>query len=198
MEITMHRRHFMFKTAASLAVTGLAVAGCGTTTSSTVTRDSTSRRTEIDTGVDAALTRLYSTVPGSRELVLKANGALVFPNVIAAGLVVGGQYGEGALRVRGKTVDYYSLASVSVGLQIGAQSKAIFFLFMTQEALDKFRKSEGWAVGVDASVAVVKVGANGSVDINSVTGPVVAFVLTNAGLMANLSLEGTKITRSKS
>jgi lipid-binding SYLF domain-containing protein len=195
MEITMHRRHFMFKTAASLAVTGLAIAGCGTTSSSNVTRDSTSRRTETDTGVDAALTRLYSTVPGSRELVLKANGALVFPHVIAAGLVVGGQYGEGALRVRGKTVDYYNLASLSVGLQIGAQSKAIFFLFMTQDALDKFRKSEGWAVGVDASVAVLKVGANGSVDVNSVTGPVVAFVLTNAGLMANLSLEGTKVTR---
>jgi lipid-binding SYLF domain-containing protein len=185
----------MFKTATSLAATGLVIAGCGTTSSSNVTRDSTSRRTETDTGVDAALTRLYSTVPGSRELVLKANGALVFPHVIAAGFVVGGQFGDGALRVRGKTVDYYNLASLSVGLQIGAQSKAIFFLFMTQDALDKFRKSEGWAVGVDASVAVLKVGANGSVDVNSVTGPVVAFVLTNAGLMANLSLEGTKVTR---
>lgn len=194
----MHRRHFMFKTATSLAATGLAIAGCGTTSSSNVTRNSTSRRAETDTAVDAALTRLYSTVPGSRELVLKANGALVFPNVIAAGFVVGGQYGDGALRVRGKTVDYYNLASLSVGLTIGAQSKAIFFLFMTPEALDKFRKSEGWSVGVDASVVVLKVGANGSVDVNTVTAPVVAFVLTNAGLMANLSLEGTKVTRLKS
>jgi lipid-binding SYLF domain-containing protein len=188
----------MFKTAASLAVTGLAIAGCSTSTTSTVTSGSTSRRTETDAAIDASLARLYSTVPGSRELVLKANGALIFPNVIAAGLGIGGQYGEGALRVRGKTVDYYSLASVSVGLQIGAQSKAIFFLFMTQDALDKFRKSEGWSVGADASVAVLKVGANGSIDAHSVTGPVVAFVLTNTGLMANLTLEGTKITRLKS
>jgi lipid-binding SYLF domain-containing protein len=82
-----------------------------------------------------------------------------------------------------------------VGLQIGAQSKAIIFLFMTQDSLDKFRNSKGWSVGVDASVALIRVGANGELDLNSVTGPVVAFVMTNAGLMANLTLEGTKITR---
>ena len=81
---------------------------------------------------------------------------------------------------------------------MGAKSKAIIFLFMTQEALDKFRKSEGWAIGVDASVAVLKVGANGAINTSSATSPVLAFILTNAGLMANLTLEGTKITRLKS
>jgi lipid-binding SYLF domain-containing protein len=122
---------------------------------------------------------------------------LTFPSVIAAGLGIGGQYGEGVLRVHKVPVEYYSLASISVGLQAGAQSKAIVFLFMTQEALDKFRKSEGWAVGVDASVAVLKVGANGAIDTTSASGPVLAFVLTNAGLMVNLTLEGTKISRLK-
>ncbi len=126
-----------------------------------------------------------------------ASGVLVFPSVLAAGFGIGGQYGEGALRVHNVTAGYYNLASLSVGLQIGAQSKAIVFLFMTQEVLDKFRKSEGWAVGVDASVAVLKVGANGRIDVTSATGPVLAFVLTNAGLMANLTLEGTKISRLK-
>lgn len=194
----MKRRDFLIGTAGVLAVSGLALSGCGTTSSAQVTKQPDQRRGNLDSGADSALTRLYTTVPGSRELVQKASGVLTFPSVIAAGLGVGGQYGEGPLRVRGKTVDYYSMASLSVGLQIGAQSKAVFLLFMTQDALDKFRASEGWSAGVDASVAVAKVGANGSVDVNTVTGPVVAFVLTNAGLMANLTLEGTKITRLKS
>jgi lipid-binding SYLF domain-containing protein len=197
----MQRRDFMYKTATTFAVAGLALAGCTTTATTTATKDtgaaSDKRRREIDTGVDTTLTRLYQTVGGSRELVNKASGVLAFPSVIAAGLVVGGQYGEGALRIGGRTVEYYSLASISAGLQIGAQSKSIIFLFMTQDALDKFRKSSGWAVGVDASVAVLKVGANGALDVTSATGPVLAFVLTNAGLMANLTLEGTKISRLK-
>ncbi|HEV7813892.1 MAG TPA: YSC84-related protein [Janthinobacterium sp.] len=190
----MQKRTFLSKTAATLAIAGLALAGCTTTTGSDQESTGPARR-EINQGVDSTLTRLYSQVQGSRELVAKASGALVFPNVLAAGLGIGGEYGRGALRVRGAGAGYYSLASVSVGLQVGAQSKAVVFLFMTQEALDKFRSSKGWTAGVDASVAALKVGANGAVDINSATGPVTAFVLTNAGLMANLNIEGTKITR---
>lgn len=132
---------------------------------------------------------------GSRELVAKARGVLVFPSVIQAGFWIGGQYGEGALRVGGQTAGYYSTAGGSFGLQIGAQSKAIIFLFMTQDALDRFRNSDGWAVGIDATVAAVKVGANGNIDTSSATAPVQAFVLTNAGLRAGVSLEGTKVTR---
>lgn len=196
----LKRRGFLLGTAGMLTATslGLMISGCGTTSTAQVTKEGDTRRGGLDSGADSALTRLYTTVPGSRELVQKANGILVFPSVIAAGFGVGGQYGEGPLRVAGKTVDYYSMASVSVGLQIGAQSKAVFFAFMTQDALNQFRQSEGWSAGVDASVAVAKVGANGTLDLNTVTGPVVAFVLTNAGLMANLTLEGTKITRLKS
>jgi lipid-binding SYLF domain-containing protein len=197
-EITMRRREFMIK-AASIAVTGIAMTGCSTTGTITKPGDSGSgasgRRREVDAGADATLQRLASTVQGSGELISKANGVLVFPRVLAAGLVVGGQYGEGVLRVRGASQGYYSLASVSVGLQAGAQSKAIVFLFMAQDALDKFRGKEGWAVGVDASVAVLKVGANGIVETMPAATPVAAFVLTNAGLMANLTLEGTRIAR---
>jgi lipid-binding SYLF domain-containing protein len=200
MECMMERRDFILRTVV-LTASGLAVVGCSTTatTSATTGIDTSAekRHREINERIDAVLPRLYSTVHGSRELVEKANGVLAFPSVIAAGLGVGGQYGEGALRVHGEPVDYYSLASVSVGLQIGAQSKAVFFLFMTQESLDKFRKSEGWSAGADASVALVKMGANGQVDINATPGPIVAMVLTNSGLMANLTLEGTKITRLK-
>jgi lipid-binding SYLF domain-containing protein len=198
----MHRRNFLIESAA-LAAAGVALAGCATTATTTMSKpadagaSSDKRRREIDTAIDATLPRLYQSASGSQELVSKASGVLVFPRVIAAGFVVGGQYGEGGLRVRNRTESYYSLASVSVGLQAGAQSKAIIFLFVTQAAFDQFRqKEQGWAVGADASVAVAKVGANGSVEVVPGT-PVVAFVLTNVGLMANLTLEGTKISRLK-
>jgi lipid-binding SYLF domain-containing protein len=136
-------------------------------------------------------------VKGSRELVAKARGVLVFPSVLQAGFIVGGQYGEGALRVAGTSVGYYSTVSGSFGLQAGAQSKAIIFLFMTQDALDKFRNSDGWSVGADASVALVKMGANGAVDTTTATAPVEVFILTNAGLMADVSLAGTKVSKLK-
>ena len=193
----MQRRDFILRAAAALAVAGLSIAGCTTTATTTATpgmTDSDKRRQEIDTGASATLARLETIVPGSGELVAKASGVLVFPSVIAAGFGIGGQYGKGALRVPDAPSEYYSLASLSFGLQIGAQSKAIIFLFMTPEALDKFRSSQGWRAGIDASVAVLKIGANGNLDVSTATGPVMAFVLTNAGLMANLTLEGTKIS----
>jgi len=184
-------------TGAALASGGLSLAGCTTTplSSGSTPEASAGRRATIDADVEATLTRLYSTVHGSRELVGNARGVLVFPSVIAAGFWVGGQYGQGALRVGGQTSGYYSMTAASFGLQIGAQSKAIIMLFMTQEALDGFTHSQGWAAGVDATVAVLRVGANGNVDTSTATSPVEAFVLTNAGLMAGVSLEGSKISR---
>ncbi|MBC8720368.1 hypothetical protein F6X37_01700 [Paraburkholderia sp. 31.1] len=194
----MQRRHFMLKTTAALAFGGLALAGCTTTGNTPENAHvDASKRQSIDASVDGTLSKLFTTVPGSRELVSKARGVLVFPSVLQAGLIVGGQYGEGALRVGGATVGYYSTASGSFGLQAGAQSKAIIFLFMTQDSLDKFRNAEGWSAGVDASVALVKIGANGAVDTTTATAPVQVFVMTNAGLMGDVSLQGTKVTRLK-
>jgi lipid-binding SYLF domain-containing protein len=156
------------------------------------------KRHSIDAGVDSTLARLYSAANGSRELVRKAHGVLIFPSVIDAGFVVGGQYGEGSLRVGGHTVGYYSTATGSIGWQLGAQSRAIIFLFMTEESLNRFRSRDGWSAGGDASVAVLKVGANGDLDTSTATGQVDAFVLTNSGLMAGATLEGTKVTRLNS
>jgi lipid-binding SYLF domain-containing protein len=197
--MTMLRRQFILTASAALATSGLGLAGCTTTPpkSGSGTAENADKRRSIDAGVDSTLARLYSTANGSRELVSKARGVLVFPSVIQAGFWIGGQYGEGALRVGGQTAGYYSTVGGSFGLQIGGQSKTIIFLFMTQDALDRFRNSEGWAAGVDATVAVVKVGANGNIDTSIATAPVQAFVLTNAGLMAGVSLEGTKVTRLK-
>lgn len=191
----MRNRTFLLKTVAALALAGLALGGCTTTTTSGSTADPAAQRAEIGQGVDSTLDRLYKEVKGSRELVAKASGVLVFPRVVSAGLVVGGEYGKGALRAGGQTAGYYSMASLSVGLQAGAQSKAIIILFMTRDALDKFRASSGWTAGVDGTVALLKVGANGEIDTSTATQPVEALVLTNAGLMAGLNLEGTKITK---
>lgn len=192
----MQRRNFMLSAAVALASGGLALAGCTTTpgNSSNAATDMTKRRS-IDASVDSSLAKLYSTVQGSRELVAKSRGVLVFPSVLQAGFIVGAQYGEGALRVGGATIGYYSTVSGSLGFQAGAQSKAIIFCFMTQDALNKFRSTDGWAAGADASVALVTVGANGVVDTNTATHPVEVFVVTNAGLMADVSLAGTKVSR---
>ncbi|MFJ1209721.1 BPSL1445 family SYLF domain-containing lipoprotein [Burkholderia pyrrocinia] len=190
------QKSLAMKAAAAVMLGSLALAGCTTTPDKPENAStSASKRQSIDASVNATLSRLYSTVPGSRELVAKSRGVLVFPNVLQAGFIVGGQSGNGALRVGGSTVGYYNTSSLSVGLQAGAQSKAIVFLFMTQDSLDSFRKSDGWAAGADASVAVVKVGANGAVDTTTATAPVEVLVLTNAGLMGDLSVNGTKVTK---
>ncbi|AZQ54483.1 BPSL1445 family SYLF domain-containing lipoprotein [Burkholderia cenocepacia] len=190
------QKSLAMKAAAAVMLGSLALAGCTTTPNkSDNASTSASKRESIDASVNATLSRLYSTVPGSRELVAKSRGVLVFPNVLQAGFIVGGQSGNGALRVGGSTVGYYNTSSLSVGLQAGAQSKAVVFLFMTQDALDSFRKSDGWSAGADASVAVVKMGANGAVDSNTATAPVEVLVLTNAGLMGDLSVSGTKVTK---
>src|SRR5690606_2777971 len=141
------------------------------------------------------LTKLYESAPQTEAMVSRAKGVLVFPEVIRAGFIIGGEHGSGVLRVNGKPQGYYTTTAGSIGWQAGAESRAVVMLFMTQEALDKFRNSDGWTAGADATVTVATVGANGSIDTQTANQDVVGFVLTNAGLMAGLSLEGAKIQK---
>lgn len=150
---------------------------------------------EIDREVDETLDRFFYKIGGAHELARKAVGILVFPSIIKAGFGFGGEYGEGALRIRGRTVDYYNIVSASFGFQIGVQERAVIIMFMTPEALDQFRRTAGWKVGADASVAIITLGIGGSIDTNKITSPVVGFVLDPKGLMYNLTLEGSKISR---
>jgi lipid-binding SYLF domain-containing protein len=150
---------------------------------------------EINAGVNATLDRLYRQIPGTRELSARAAGVLVFPTVVKAGIGVGGEYGEGALRVGGKSAGYYNTISASVGFQLGAQARSVVIMFMTGDALGNFRRLDGWKVGVDGSIALITVGAGGSIDSNKVTNPIIGFILDNKGLMYNLTLEGSKISR---
>ena len=149
----------------------------------------------IDADVDAALREFSARVRGAPELLAKAAAVLVFPSVIKAGVGIGGEYGEGALRVRGRTVDYYNTVSASVGFQLGAQARSVIIAFMTREAFDGFRRIAGWKVGVDGSVALITVGAGGSIDSSKIASPIVGFIFDGKGLMYNLTLEGSKITR---
>jgi lipid-binding SYLF domain-containing protein len=152
-------------------------------------------QSSIDAGVGPTLDTLYAKVPGSRELASKARGMLVFPSVFDGGAVVGGEYGRGALIVDGRTVDYYKTSSVSFGPQLGAQSRSLVLMFMTQDALDRLSTNKGWTAGADASVALLHVGANGTLEGADGAAAVNAFALTNEGLMVGASIDGTKLTK---
>ena len=150
---------------------------------------------EIDVSVNVALERFYKQVSGAKEFVQSAKGMLIMPNVKKAGFFLGGQYGEGALRVGGKTVAYYNLVSGSYGLTFGAQAMDIIIVFMTDEALKQFRTSEGWEAGVDGNVALITVGAGKRLDTTTARDPIVGFVFDVKGLMLDVSLKGAKFTK---
>lgn len=151
-------------------------------------------KAKIDRRADNALAAFREDVKGADAVLAKAAGVLVFPSIKKAGIGIGGEYGEGALRVGGSSVGYYSTASASIGFQLGAQARRQIIVFLDPDALSKFRDSDGWEVGVDASVTVITVGAGGAIDATQLNQPIVAFVFDSKGLMYNLSLEGSKIT----
>lgn len=152
---------------------------------------------EIDAKVDAALDRLKAEIPGSKSVLDQAKGVLVFAGVIKAGFVVAGEGGEGALRIGGKTAGYYSIFSASVGFQAGGQKRDIIFAFLDADELKKFQQSDGWKVSGDATATIVDVGASGAIDTATLKKPVVAFVVGQKGLMAGVSLDGSKISPLK-
>ncbi len=177
----------------ALVMAVLIGAGCSTTGSGS--GDPDARRAALNTNADAALSNLFRQVNGAEQLVSNARGVLVFPSVLEAGLVFGGSSGDGVLRKGGSTASFHRTTSGSWGLQAGAQSTAVFLLFMTDDALARFEASEGWSVGADANVTLVSVGANAQITTETAQQPVIGFVLSNRGLMAGLTLNGTRVTR---
>ncbi len=147
---------------------------------------------EIDTEADAVLQRFYEQVKEAKQFMKEAKGVLIMPSVKKGALIVGGEYGQGALRINGKTVDYYSIISGSVGFQIGGQAKDMIIGFMTDEALKKFRASKGWEAGMDGSVAVIKKGAGERAQTSE---PIVAYIFDVKGLMGDMSLRGAKFNK---
>ena len=150
---------------------------------------------EINAGVDTTLAQFKKTIPSGETILADAKGVLVFPKVLKIGVLVGAQYGEGALRIDGRTVQYYSVATGSLGLQLGVQRRSLVLVFFDQEALDNFRAGSGWEIGGDLSVAMVDEGAvasGGSITHNK---PIAAFVFDQQGAMINADLGGTKFTK---
>src|SRR5262245_18807714 len=151
----------------------------------------------IDKEVKTALTALYEKEPGAKALGEKAKAILVFPTVRKAGLVVGGQYGEGALLKKGKVAGYFTTTALSIGLEAGAQSFGYALFFMTDEALAKFEKADGFEIGAEANVVFVDSGAAAGAGTTTGTAPVYGFVFGQKGLMAGASLQGTKVSRKE-
>jgi lipid-binding SYLF domain-containing protein len=156
---------------------------------------SAASRAAIDANVNATLNRFFAKVVNGRELANKAEAVLVFPSIVKAGIGIGGEYGEGALHVRGVVSGYYNIIGASVGFQLGVQTRSVIIMFMTPTALAGFQSRSGWKIGVDGSVALITVGAGGKVDTDNVLDPIIGFVFNNKGLMYNLTLEGSKISR---
>jgi lipid-binding SYLF domain-containing protein len=150
---------------------------------------------EIDKEVDLALEKLYASTPAARELAKVSKGVLVFPNVVKAGLIVGGQYGEGALRIDGNTTGYYSTVAASYGLQAGAQSFGYVMFLMNDDALTYLKKSEGWEVGIGPTVVVMDEGMAKSMTTSTAKDDIYAFIFGQKGLMAGIGIQGSKITR---
>ena len=182
---------------AAAVVASVAMVGCTTTGNTQGKGSAPDSRAELESQATAALTRLYSAMPGTRELVAKAKGVLICPAVIGGSFVIGAEHGKCVLRSNGTSRGYYSTTAASVGWQAGGQSKAVIYVFNTQDAYNKFVNSDGWSVGADATVAVGKAGANGSVDTATANAPISSYVLTNTGLEAGVSVQGAKISKIK-
>lgn len=179
---------FSRRTFAAGLIAATALAGCGNGIGGAGAQ-------RIDARVDSTLNYMFSNYPGTRDLADKSAGMLVLPVVTEAGLGLGGSYGRGALRIGGSTVDYYSAAAASGGLQIGAQQYSHVLFFMTQDALLDFRRSNGWAAGADVEYALSDRGEILRAETTTSISPVIAVIFAQAGLRVGATLEGTKYTR---
>ena len=150
---------------------------------------------KLDAEVDIALKQFEKEIDGGATFLTKVKGYLVFPSVIKAGLIVGGKYGKGALRVNGETKNYYSMTSASIGWQAGAQEHSMLIAFLSDTALNNFVASNGWEAGVDGSIAVSDWGASKDIGSISFEKPIIAFIYGEQGLMASVSVAGTKFQK---
>ncbi|MDP5086215.1 MAG: YSC84-related protein [Yoonia sp.] len=179
----LSRRSFALGTlaATTLAACGNGIGGGGAAT--------------IDARVDSTLNGMFAQYPGTQDLASRAAGMLVMPLVTEVGLGLGGSYGRGALRVGPSTVDYYSTASGSAGLQIGAQQFSHVLFFMTPESLLEFRQSPGWAAGADIEYAISDQSEMLRAETTTSLSPVIAVIFGQTGLRLGATLEGSKYTR---
>jgi lipid-binding SYLF domain-containing protein len=179
-----------FHKLALAGATGLAFGGFGAPALAATAAD-------LDKDALQALAALYKVRPVAEEISKKAKGILVFPKVLKAGVVFGGSYGEGVLMEAGRVTEYYNSVSASWGLQAGAESYAYVVFLMSDKAVQYLAKSKGWELGVGPSLVVVNEGVAKNLSTTTMKGDAYAFISDQQGLMASLSIEGTKISRIK-
>ena len=150
--------------------------------------------TVIDAKVDVALKK-FEQEKGATDFLSKAYAVLVFPSVVKGGFGIGGEYGEGAMKIDGNTTAYYRVTSASFGFQLGIQKTSYLFAFGSKEAYDSFTKSNGWEAGGDGSITVAKWGAGKDIGSISFEKPIYAFVFGAKGFMYNLTFKGTKFSK---
>jgi lipid-binding SYLF domain-containing protein len=170
--------------------TTLFTAACGNVSNPITVSDAAT----IDARSDAALEQLFEINPNAREVHDIAAGILIMPLVTEAGFGIGGSYGRGALRVGGASVDYYSATEASLGLQIGGQQYSHVLFFMTETALAAFRSGDGFVAGADLKVAMLDAGVKLNADTTTTLAPVVGMSFGQAGIIAGVTVEGTKYT----
>jgi lipid-binding SYLF domain-containing protein len=152
-------------------------------------------RSEIERDVDTALAKMWTDIPNARMLAQQATAILVFPNIVKAGFLFGAQYGDGALRQRGRTVGYYNTVSASYGLQAGVQSFGYVLFFMSPNALSYLSKSDGFELGVGPSIVILDAGKARSMTTTTAQDDIYAYIFDQRGLMAGAGLQGSKISR---
>ncbi len=157
----------------------------------------TSSKADLDRDATAAMAQLTKANPLAAEVAKKAKAVLIFPSIVKAGLIFGGAYGEGVLRVNDATDSYYNSVTGSFGWQAGAQSYGYVVFLMNDKALSYLRESHGWEIGVGPTVVLVNEGAAKNLSTTSLKDDAYAFIFDQKGLMASLSIEGTKISKIK-
>ena len=150
---------------------------------------------EIDSAIESSLSRFTEEIQGGDTYLDGARGVLVIPRMWKAGVLIGFEFGEGALIVDGIKVQYYKALTTSLGIQVGVGSKDLIILFFDDTAMDNFLYSSGWEVGVDGAVALGTIGAAGASDTITIKDPIIGFVFGQKGLLAGVSIEGTKFTK---
>ena len=179
-----------------LGTTMLAVAmACGSAVATLPTPAHAETKADLNQACSLALQKLEQSDPFATRLAHEAKAILIFPNIVKAGLVFGGSYGEGELRSHGVVEAYYNSVSASWGLQAGAQSYGYVVFLMTNKALHYVRSTHGWEVGVGPTVVVVDKGAAANISTTTLHDDAYAFIFGQEGLMAGVSIEGTKISR---
>jgi lipid-binding SYLF domain-containing protein len=175
-----------------VATTGLTILGLAAASSVLA-----ASKSEIDQRVSDSLTQFHAMNAANKSLSGKSAGMLVFPLVTKGGVGVAAEHGDGVLQINGKTVEYYSVSAASVGLTLGLAQHSEIIMFMTRDSLDKFRATNGWSMGADAGITIVRANANGEYDTKVDQKPILAFQYGDKGLLGDLSIEGEKVSKLK-